>query len=56
MIRPVVTINRLIIRGSNYVEEDENKSPLGAGFRPNANAALAILHLMKIDISWKSLL
>jgi hypothetical protein len=42
MNRPGVTINCLIKRDANYVEKNEKKSPLGAGFRPDAHATLAI--------------
>ena len=42
MNRPGVTINCLIKRDANYVEKNEEKSPLGAGFRPNSRATMAI--------------
>ena len=42
MNRPGVTINCLIKRDANYVEKNEKKLPLDAGFRPNSRAAMAI--------------
>jgi hypothetical protein len=42
MSHPGVTIHCLIRRDANYVEKSEKKSPLGAGFRPDAHATLAI--------------
>ncbi len=42
MNRPGVTINGLIKRDANYVEKNKKKLPLGAGFRSNSRATMAI--------------